>query len=628
MTKIWDVIVVGAGHAGCEAAHACAQMKRSTLLVTMTLDNIAAMSCNPAIGGVAKGHLVREVDALGGIMGMIADETGIQFRRLNTKKGAAVQATRCQSDMLEYKIKMKLLLEKLEHLEIKQREVTSLLWNQNKVEGVITNFGENLKSKTVVITTGTFLNGTIHIGKQKFAAGRAWEFPSKSISEHLQDQGLLMGRLKTGTTPRLNKNSIDFLLLEVQPGDTPQPKFSFWGSKINLQQVPCHITYTNSTTHEIIEKNLEKSAMYGGEIHSVGPRYCPSIEDKVVRFPDRDRHQIFLEPTSLKSVEIYPNGMSTSMPLEVQVEFMRSIKGFKNVEIMRPGYAIEYDFAFPHQLKTTLELKDFENLYLAGQMNGTTGYEEAAAQGLISGINAALKSEDKEPFVLLRNESYIGVLIDDLIAKGTQEPYRMFTSRAEYRLLLREDNADERLCKKGFDIGLLSIEKYQAFVEKQKRIDKFKLFLQENYLLPKEEVIKEFEKLAIQPPKARSAFVTLLKHPKVSISFLEKISDQSEFETWSSDEKKFTEADIKYEGYIKRQASQIKNYLKMESIHIPDEIDYLKIGGLSNEVIEKLSFHKPQTLGQANKISGVTPAAITILMVYIRNRGKNRAKAS
>jgi len=478
----FDVIVIGGGHAGCEAAHAAATMGLQTLLLTMAVDSIAQMSCNPAIGGVAKGHLVKEIDALGGLMGQIADETGIQFRTLNTKKGSAVQATRCQSDMMLYKIAMRKRLENTKNLFIQQREAISILWKGNQVRGICTQFSEEITCKALVVTTGTFLNGLIHIGKNTFPAGRAWEFPSHQFSEHLKNKGLEIGRLKTGTTPRLNKHTIDFSKLEAQPGDTPTPYFSFWGIKNNLPQVPCHITYTKKETHEIIRENLSLSALYGGQITSVGPRYCPSIEDKVVKFPEKERHQIFLEPTALDSVEIYPNGVSTSMPLAVQEKFIRSIPGLEKVEIVRPGYAIEYDFLYPHQLKLNLESKDFSNLFFAGQINGTTGYEEAAAQGLLAGINAALKTKEQEPLELLRNESYIGVLIDDLIVKSTEEPYRMFTSRAEYRLLLREDNADQRLCAIGHKIGLLSPEHFQSFLKKQEKIEDLKTYLKKTQL--------------------------------------------------------------------------------------------------------------------------------------------------
>ena len=440
----WDLIVIGGGHSGCEAANAASKMGCKTLLVTMRKDTIGKMSCNPAIGGIGKGHLVKEIDALGGLMAYVADETALQFRTLNTKKGAAVQATRCQSDMDLYSKKMQEMIISCPNLEIIEREITAFLWSKNLVKGVITSFGEKIFSKSVILTTGTFLSGKIHIGKNTIEAGRAGEKPANQLSKHLLDLGIKLGRLKTGTTPRLDKRSIDFSRLAIQEGDKKIRKFSFWPSKVNLPQIPCHISYTNSKTHKIINENITQSANYNGNIKSKGPRYCPSIEDKIIRFADKDRHQIFLEPTCLDSVEIYPNGLSTSLPEEVQLAFIQSIDGLEQAKIIKAGYAVEYDFVFPQQLKLSLELKNFENLFLAGQINGTTGYEEAAAQGIWAGINAACRIKEKGEFVLTRDISYIGVLVDDLISKGVEDPYRMFTSRAEYRLLLREENADEK----------------------------------------------------------------------------------------------------------------------------------------------------------------------------------------
>lgn len=625
MSRCWDVIVVGGGHAGCEAAIAAARLGSETLLLSMTVDNIAAMSCNPAIGGLAKGHLVKEIDALGGAMGIMADTTGIQFRILNRKKGPAVQATRCQSDMILYKNAMRSLLEATPGLTIRQAEVTALSWQNERVKGVITNLGEVIEGKSVILTTGTFLNGLIHIGHQQFPAGRAWEFPSQSLSEHLKEKGFQVGRLKTGTTPRLDARTINFDVLDSQPGDPDLPKFSFWDTEIRLKQVACYISYTNERTHEIIARNIEKSAMYSGAITGVGARYCPSIEDKINKFPDRERHQTFLEPTSLQSIEYYPNGMSTSLPTDVQIQYLQSMRGLEKVRIIRPGYAIEYDFVLPTQLKATLEAKDAENLYCAGQINGTSGYEEAAAQGLVAGINAALRNRGEDPFILLRNEAYIGVLIDDLISKGTEEPYRMFTSRAEYRLMLREDNADQRLCEKGYAVGLLSEEKYGKFQAKQEKIESLREHLESVRLRPQPDMNAFLSERKLPVLENRIKLKDYLKKPNVTLDILQESNVQDELNVlkdWDPVVKRYLETEIKYDGYIQRQDSQIQKYLKIESIRIPDGFDYDSIGGLSTEVKQKLQKHRPQTLGQASKISGVTPAAITILMVAIQKLHK------
>lgn len=618
-SKRYDVLVVGGGHAGCEAALASARMGCSTILLTINLDTIALMSCNPAIGGLAKGQLVKEIDALGGEMAKNIDATGIQFRQLNTKKGPAVISSRAQADRQAYRLRMKSVLEQQKKLELRQGCVERLLVESDEVKGVETNFKERFFAKTVIITTGTFLNGLIHIGLNHFKAGRMGDEPSIGLAESLRDLGFEVGRLKTGTTPRLNGNTIDFSKTKVQKGDDPPHPFSFSTEEMTQKQVVCYITYTSPKTHEIIKSGLDRSPLFTGVIKGTGARYCPSIEDKVVRFSEKDRHQIFLEPEGYHTVEYYPNGLATSLPLDIQVKMLRSIRGLENVEIMRPGYAIEYDYINPIQLKPTLETKWIKNLFHAGQINGTSGYEEAAAQGLIAGINAALRLKGKEPFILDRSEAYIGVLIDDLVTKGTEEPYRMFTSRAEYRLLLREDNADLRLMEKGYQIGLVGDDSYEKLKTKRKVIRDELRRLKETMVYPRREVNERLGHLQSAPLRNVSSLGDLLKRPELSYQDL-CIFDSPPSDL-SDEIVKQLEIHVKYQGYIDRQQQQVERFKKLEGIVIPPDLDYSEIPGLSREVREKLMKIRPYTLGQTSRISGVTPAAISILTVYLKKIG-------
>lgn len=625
----YDVIIVGGGHAGYEAAFASARMGCKTLLISMSISKIGTLSCNPAIGGTAKGHLVKEIDALGGEMGYITDQVGIQFRILNRSRGPAVWSPRAQVDRGGYPKITQMLLSQQKNLELLSANIVDLKIEKNRVCGVITSDGETIECKTAILTCGTFLNGITHVGLKSQNAGRYGEEPAKGITESLTSLGFESGRLKTGTPPRIDKNTINFSVCEPQYGEEPPEPFSYRTDKITNTQIPCHLTYTNLATHDMLRTGFDQSPMFTGRIKGIGPRYCPSIEDKINRFSDKDRHQIFLEPEGYDSIEYYVNGFSTSLPQEVQEAAIKTIPGLENVKMLRPGYAVEYDFFPPYQINLNMESKFLEGLFFAGQINGTSGYEEAAAQGLMAGINAALKVKEKEPFVLKRNEAYIGVLIDDLVNKNTLEPYRIFTSLAEYRLLLRYDNADLRLTESGKKLGLVSSEQHEKFMNKKESIRKVNEWIQTTKVNP-ETINSLLEKLDSSLIAEPVAIMQILKRPEVSIEALMKndeiIPGSIAFLLGYRDTMREIDTSIKYEGYLKRQNDQIEKFSRMEMKKIPKHFDYEQISSLSNEAKEKLNKIRPDNLGQASRISGITPADITLLMVYIEkgNRGHYR----
>lgn len=618
---LFDVIVIGGGHAGTEAAMASARMGKQTLLLTHNIDTLGQMSCNPAIGGIGKGHLVREIDALGGLMAKAIDLGGIQFRTLNASKGPAVRATRAQADRALYKQAVRIALENQPNLMIFQQAVDDLIIENNRVTGAITQMGLKFKAKSVVLTVGTFLDGKIHIGLENYSGGRTGDQSSIALSKSLRDQPFRVSRLKTGTPPRIDARTIDFSILEAQYADDPTPVFSFLGTPDqHPQQVPCHITYTNEKTHDVIRNNLDRSPMYTGIIEGIGPRYCPSIEDKVMRFADKNAHQIFLEPEGLTSNEIYPNGISTSLPFDVQMQIVRSMKGMENARVVRPGYAIEYDFFDPRDLKQTLESKFIDGLFFAGQINGTTGYEEAAAQGLLAGLNAARYSAEQEGWFPGRELAYLGVLVDDLCTLGTKEPYRMFTSRAEYRLMLREDNADLRLTEIGRQLGLVDDVRWAHYCNKIELIEKERQRLRDIWVYPALEQVDTVNSLLKKPLSKEANGEELLRRPEVTYQDLTQLAL---FAPGLDDPQaaEQVEIQVKYQGYIARQQDEIEKHQRNENALLPLDLNYKDVSGLSNEVIAKLNEHKPTSIGQASRISGITPAAISILLIWLKKQG-------